>query len=325
MRNLFNAVLCTVLLIALWACNDSRQKEQEEAAAREDSIRASHGLKVALLPTLDAFPLMAAQEAGVLDSLQLNIVLVPFAAQMDCDTALINGAVDVAMSDVVHAAWRQYRDSGLYVIGETFNEWKLVINKSQRVRKLSGLKEKILAINRNSTDEYITYIVGDSLGFADDDMYRPQINDIALRTSMLLNNQIDGAVLPEPFASYAEYEGHTALYSTAGKELPRGVFMASWRAVNDSTKKQQMQQLIDVYRQGCQLIEKQGYIRFPQSLSRFNASQEFTDSLPTLPLMKPLQPLNERHTQQAVEWLLRKGSIKKNYTGDTLFIHLLKY
>ncbi len=311
--------------MSLWACNDSRQKEQEEAAAREDSIRATHGLKVALLPTLDAFPLMAAQEAGVLDSLQLNIVLVPFAAEMDCDTALARGWVDVAMSDVVHAAWRQYRDSNLYVIGETFNEWKLVINRSQRVHKLGGLKEKILAINRNSTDEYLTYIVGDSLGFADDDMYRPQINDIALRASMLLNNQIDGAVLPEPFASYAEYEGHNALYSTVGKELPRGVFMASHRAVNDSTKKQQIQQLIDVYRMGCQLVEKRGYDGFPESLERFNVSREFTDSLPALPLMKPLQPLAGEHTQKAVQWLLRRESIKKNYTGDTLFIQIFKY
>ncbi len=323
MRKLVTTSLCFILLLSLFACNH-RQQEEQEAAARADSIRALHALKVAILPTLDAFPLLAARESGVMDSLQIDIVLVPFAAQMDCDTALKNGAVDVAMSDVVHAAWRQYRDSGLYVIGETYNEWKLVINKSQRVNKLSGLKEKIIAINRNSTDEYLTYLVGDSLGFADDDMYRPQINDLALRASMLLNSQIDGAILPEPLAGYAVSQGHVSLYSTSGKDIPGGVFMASYTAVNDSTKKKQIQQLIEVYRIGCQLIEKHGYERFSESLTHYALPREYTDSLPALPTMRPLQPLSQEHTQKAVQWLQRRASIKKSYTGDTLFIQRFK-
>ncbi len=324
MRKIPTTILCFVILFFLFACSHSQQKEQE-AAARADSIKATHALKVAILPTPDAFPLLAAREAGVMDSLQANIVLVPFAAQMDCDTALLNGSVDVAMSDVVHAAWRQYRDGGVYVLGETYNEWQLVINKSQRVHKLSGLKEKIISINRNSTDEYLTYIIGDSLGFADDDMYRPQINDIALRTSMLLNSQIDGAILPEPYASYAVSQEHVSLYNSTGKDIPGGVFMVRWGAVNNDTKKQQIQQLIEVYRAGCGLIEKRGYHDFPKSLAHYNVPQEYTDSLPTLPQAKPLQPLSQEHVQKAVQWLQRRESVKKSYTGDTLFIHQFNF
>ena len=75
-----------------------KTRAQQRRLAREDSA----ALKIAVMPTLDCLPLFVAEDHQLFDTI-VDIRLKAFTAQMDCDTALINGRVEGSITDIVRA------------------------------------------------------------------------------------------------------------------------------------------------------------------------------------------------------------------------------
>ena len=58
-------------------------------------------LRVAVMPAMSCLPVYYAERSGLADSLGLEMELLRYQAQMDIDTAIINGHVDVAFTDLI--------------------------------------------------------------------------------------------------------------------------------------------------------------------------------------------------------------------------------
>ena len=95
----------------------------------------------------------------------------------------------------------------------------LITTKSSRIKNIKSLKDKIIAVTRNSAIDYTADQVMMSAQLKNEELNRPQINDISLRANMLILDQYDGAILPEPYATQCEKRGAYRLYQSESMML----------------------------------------------------------------------------------------------------------
>jgi len=164
-------------------------------------------LRIAVLPTADCLPLYIADSLGLFDSLDVDIQLLTYEAAMDADTAFRHGWVDGCVTDLVKATtWRSVGDSLRAILCGDLN-LSVVTARTARIREVKSLKEKVIGVTRNSIVDYTVDQMLDAHGMIPKDLNRPQINNICLRQRMVDQNQYDGAILPEPYASLSVAHG----------------------------------------------------------------------------------------------------------------------
>ena len=196
-----------VVCFLLVACKGGNQSSSNED---DDTL----SIRLAVLPTLDCLPYYYAEEEGIFDSLGLHIRLESFAAAMDADTAFCNKKADAIVSDMVKAVlWRSGGDSVSVVMSGELKLY-LMTAYSARIRQTKSLKEKIIGITRHSAVDMFTDEMLWDAGFISTDLNKPQINNMTLRCLMVDQNQYDGAVMPEPYASECEARGARRIISS---------------------------------------------------------------------------------------------------------------
>lgn len=174
-----------------------------------DDTTDSTIFRIAILPTDECLPFVVAQQHGMLDTLGFEVQLDTFMAAMDADTAFINGHADMLVTDTFRMAYLNTIINGAAinpVITDTL-KLSMLTTQSSRIKSTKNLKEKIVAVTRNSAIDHFADIVMDRAKLKREELNRPQINDISLRANMLNLEQYDGAILPEPYATQCETQG----------------------------------------------------------------------------------------------------------------------
>jgi len=208
-------IACAVL--ALSACT-----RQEEVTARQDADD-SMTIRLALLPVADCLPFYYAAHEGLFDSVGVKVRLKTYRAAMDADTAFLGSSADAICTDLVKACiWRAQGDSVKAVMATQLDLY-LLTAYSARIRQVSSLKEKIIGITRNSAVDLATDEILSRAKLLSTDLNKPQINNIRLRCYMVDQNQYDGALLPEPYASECEARGARRVIGTPELGLNLGV------------------------------------------------------------------------------------------------------
>ena len=186
------SVFLFITLLSFLSCG-----KKTEAVEDIDST----ALIIAVLPTYDCIPFYYAEQEGLFDSLGVSVRLLTYASSMDADTAFVNGEAHGVVSDIVKAAlWKTEGDS-IKIVMAMDPELSLVSAKSARLFKTESIKEKIIAITRHSIVDFTADMILESVKLKSEELNKPQINNIKLRTKMTDQNQFDGAILPEPFTT----------------------------------------------------------------------------------------------------------------------------
>lgn len=165
--------------------------------------------RIAVLPTVECQPLADALQHGLLDSTDMEICLDTFLSAMDADTAFMRGWVQMMVTDTFRMAYLNTIIKGTTiksVITDTLH-LSMLTTKSSRIKSTQSLKDKIVAVTRNSAIDRFADRTMERAHLKPEELNRPQINDITLRASMLNLSQYDGAILPEPFATQCEEQG----------------------------------------------------------------------------------------------------------------------
>ena len=196
-------------LVALGVCGSCNQTN--ETVDDDDST----ALKLGVLPTMECLPFYYADSVGLFDSLGVDVKLITFDAAMDADTAFVNGDIDGIVTDLVKACiWQGQGDTAqVEMVGE-LRMWLITAPKA-RLLKAESIKEKIIGITRHSSVDYFADKILESIKLQSIDLNKPQINNIRLRGTMVDQDQYDGAILPEPYASEAVARGAKRLTGTA--------------------------------------------------------------------------------------------------------------
>ena len=283
-------VFCAALGIS--SCGDSHEKRarlSKAEKARLDSIdRAS--FKVGVMPTLDCLPVLVAKDFHLFDTLGVDVHLRHFNAQMDCDTALTNKRVEGSVTDLVRAARLQSKGTKLTFPIATSAYWQIISNKRSRISELKQLSDKMIAITRYSATDYLATLAIDSV-HPKYDVYRVQINDVNLRLQMLLNNEMDAMLLPEPQATRARLDKHVVLMDSRDKNLNLGAFAFREKALKQPGRKQQLQKFIQAYNIAVDSINSKGVKHYAKLICKYcHVDEKTIGYLPKIKYNHAMEP-----------------------------------
>lgn len=298
---------------------DSHGEEVRVAQSRQERMRLaredSAALKVAVMPTLDCLPLYVAREHHLFDSLGADVRLKAFRAQMDCDTALAGGSVEGAMTDLVRAEWMQGEGTPLTYLSATEASWQLASARAARVTQLKQLYDKMLAVTRHSATDLLATFVVDSTRLKDERVFRVQVNDVTVRLDMMLNGEMDAALLPEPQASAVRLAKGHVLLDTRRLDWRLGVLVFRTPAANDEGRKKQIDVLCRAYNQACDSLNKHGLAHYASLIaSTCKVRQKVAEKLPRDIRFSHIAAPRPADVERAQRWLARmkEENIKEN-------------
>lgn len=259
-----------VAFILVAGCESKSYEEKvrlsKKEKQRQDSIYQA-AFKVGVMPTLDCLPLFIAKEQHLFDTLGVDVRLRPYAAQMDCDTALAHGRVEGSITDLVRAYHLKKKGTPLSYPIATNTYWQLITNRKARISDLKQLSDKMIAITRYSATDMLADIAIDSVK-PKYDVYRVQINDVRIRLKMLLNNEMDAMLLTEPQATVARLAKHLVLMNSRDKDLRLGVFAFRDKALTTDHRKEQMKLFLKAYNMAVDSINKNGLDTYASTIMK---------------------------------------------------------
>ncbi len=302
-------------LLCLFSCTKNPTPTNRASTSKQsDSLT----LTVALMPTVDCIPFFYAQQSGIYDSLGLSVDFPLYRSQMDIDTALVGRSIDGGVTDIVRAEFLQSKGGKPVVVMATEGRWSVVASRSLRIHKFNQLKDRMVAVARHSVTDLISDLAAAEGGLADNQIYRPQINDIVLRTNMLDNTQIDVAVLPEPQATMAVTKGHRRLAMNNLKKTEFGCLAFDARVLKNKRRAAQVRALIKGYNLAIEAINRGGKaVCDSLLLTTFGLSPDDIRSL-KLPRYEKAHLPSAEVIDQSRRFLQRRKFVSSRYDADKL-------
>lgn len=286
MRKLIEIFMWLMVVSLCGSCNQTNGTVNEED---------STAIKLGVLPTMECLPFYYADSIGLFDSLGVNVHLVTFDAAMDADTAFVNGKIDGIVTDLVKACiWQGQGDTARVAMVGELRMWLITAPKA-RLLKAESLREKIIGITRHSAVDYFADKILESVKLQSIDLNKPQINNIRIRGLMVDQDQMDGAILPEPYASEAVARGARRLNGTEEMKVANLMCVLFNDSIHQA-RKREIENIRSVYDQAVtalnadtrsnvlEYIPKEHRTAMPDTLFRYSplhVSMAYADSMMT--------------------------------------------
>ena len=250
-----NYLLILAVLI-LVSCGKSDKELQAERQAQKLAEREAYqkAYKIAVMPTIDCLPAYLLKDSLLYDTAKVDIRLCRFNAQMDCDTAMIGGSVQAAFSDLVRTERLKHRNKVLmHYLTDTNLNWQLIADKDSKLKQLSDLSDKIVAMTRFSGTDLLTDMAVKKAK-PKYQVFRVQVNDVLVRLAMLQNHEIDAYWFAEPQITKALSADNNSLFNSEDAGVHLGVV-----AIMDKVRRQDEEAaLAAAYDKAVEQINKNG-------------------------------------------------------------------
>ncbi len=269
-----------VLLISLLSsCKNQSRDNKSEEIKKANTERNENAFKVGVTPTLDCLPIFLLKDSILYDTAKVDIKLKLFTSQMDCDTAMLRYRVQACVTDLIRCERLKHKfNLPLIYLTETNANWQLVVNKESKIKKLSDLSDKIIAMSRFSITDYLTDKVIDKAK-PKYSVYKSQINNVFIRLDMLLNNEMDAIWCTEPQTSKAIKNGGKIIYDSKTDDFHPGALVF----IDNITNYQKLIAFKQAYNKAVDLINKHGIKYYGKIIVKYmNVDEDVVKRLPKL-------------------------------------------
>lgn len=318
MKSFISGIVIVLVLGSLFftaGCKNKGALSVSHSAQADTSVE----MRVGILPTMDCLPAVYALKNGIFDSLGVHVQLVPYSSAMDCDTAFINRHIDGMFTDVVRGILMNTRQN-CKIVMSTPAEWGLFSNKNIRLKRLPQIKERTIALARHSATDFLSDYICEKTAIEEDEIHRPQINDIQLRLKMLSNNQIDLAFLPQPQASMAKAMGNRKLFSTGEEHLKLGALVFSTDYIKKKAAMRRLQLFVRGYDEACKLLKNKKAVGVKNILVQdFQVPETLVDSI-AIPAYQPYSLPEKKDIGAVNAWLQKRKLVSSSLLTDTCFL-----
>ena len=310
MKKLLIGMVVALLIMGCGQSYDETKRLKQEKRTRE--LREdSAALKVAVMPTLDCLPLYVAEEREMFDTV-VDIRLKCYTAQMDCDTALQRGRVEMAVSDLVRAERMKGEKLKLHYLTSTNAYWLLVGNRNQRITNLSHLDDRMLAMTRYSVTDLLGDLAVDSAKLKTERVFRIQVNDVNVRLDMLENNEMDALLMTQPQVTQALLLKHHVLLDTRQLDMQMGVIVEDSVVMSHPIRQRQREVLIKGYNMACDSLNYFGVKHYSDIIRKYyKLSEQALRQLPDTLAYEHVQAPREQDVAKAKQWLSKGEKVKK--------------
>lgn len=227
--------LLILAVLTFVSCGKSDKELQAERQAQKLAEREAYqkAYKIAVMPTMDCLPAYLLKDSLLYDTAKVDIRLCRFNAQMDCDTAMIGGSVQAVFSDLVRTERLKHRNKVLmHYLTDTNLNWQLIADMDSKLKQLSDLSDKIVAMTRFSGTDLLTDMAVKKAK-PKYQVFRVQVNDVLVRLAMLQNHEIDAYWFAEPQITKALSADNNSLFNSEDAGVHLGVV-----AIMDKVRRQ---------------------------------------------------------------------------------------
>ena len=244
-------LLLTAFIIM--GCQVSEQDDSliEKRKNKVEEVAYQRAFKVGVMPTMDCLPIFLLKDSALYNPDDIDIRLKEYTSQRDCDTAMINGRVQAAVTDLVQAEYlKEEKSAVLDYMTETNATWQLMATPTSGIKQVEDLGDKVIGLAFNSVTQYLTIQVISSHSIKNR-TYGSQINDIFIRMQMLRNKQLDAVWTSEPQTTQAKILGNKEIYNSTKQDFTPGAIVF----VN-APKVEKRQAFEDAYNKAVDMINK---------------------------------------------------------------------
>ena len=307
-HNIFYILFISILLVS---CNGKSSKSENS-----DSI-----LNIGVMSSVDYLPLAVAQENGFFEKEGVNITIHKFYSANERDAAFQSANLDGTIIDYTGAALQRAGGVKLKITSQCDGTFVLIAGENSGVNNIEDLKDKKLAISRNTVIDFCTDLVLQKANIPLDDIDRVEINKIPLRLEMLRNGKIDATMLPDPFATIALQDGNRCIIDI--KEMDIHITGIAFHEKVIVQKKEALQRFYNAYNQAIALINTQPASQFHSLLvSEIGFPKELVSNI-ILPIYSMAQLPKEKNLEKVSEWLKSKKLIPDDFDISTLISEVL--
>lgn len=295
--------MLSVVLLA--GCGQSYE-EAKEQSARERAMhqrKDSLALKVGVLPTIDCLPMFIIKERAWIDTAKADVRFRDIESHIAADDALRRGKIEGSVTDIVRAERMKRQGLALTYVASTPLSWQFITNKKARIKELKQLTDKMIAVSRFSATAMLADMAVDSSRLKSEVVFRVQVNNPQIRLKMLLNNEMDAVLLPEPQATVARIAGNPVIMDAKNKDLRMGAIVFTDKAMNDSRRRSQIDAFVKAYNQACDSINRYGLESYAGIIKKYmDVDNRTVRSLPKVKFEHAARP-REKDITRANSWL----------------------
>lgn len=306
MRHKSLVIIMTMVLIATLTLIPGCVQKKTEAAS----------LKIGSLTIEENLPILVAEKNGYFAAENLQVELVPFQSPVELQSAFQSGELDGMITDIMIAALLKSSGADLRVtsiaLGVTPQEGRfaIVASPNSNIKTVQDLKGKSIGISSNSIIEYVTDGLLKQGGVDPSEVKKTVIAKIPLRLEMLLSNQIDAIVVPDPHISYTVAKGAKIIAEdTQGENLSQSVTIMTGKALSD--KEDAIVRFYKAYAKAVDDINNNPGQYKELLVENLNTPEQIAASYSVQHYSKPQLP-TENDVNNILVWLKNKNLLKND-------------
>jgi len=278
--------------------------------ARAENIKIRFGI----LPVIDTLPLQVADREGLFAEQGLDVSLVRFMSALERDTAMQTGQIDGYFGDLVatyllldrgvpmHIALTSWRTTPGYPM------FGIALSPGNRGLNLASMRGRSLALSKSTVMEFLADKVEDDLQVNRNYLERLEVKKIPIRLQMLLTDQVDSALLPEPLLSLARLKGGNVLATAEDLNLPLTVLCLHKRYFEN--KGAAYAKFLAAYGEAVRRLteDPEHYRELMAETCRI--PKPLISRFPIYPFPAPALPA-QAELNEVQDWMIAKGLLKK--------------
>jgi NitT/TauT family transport system substrate-binding protein len=286
-----------VITFTLISCKQ-RNKESDE-------------LKFGVMSSMDYVPLAVAKEMGYFEKRGVNVDMRKFYSANDRDVAFQSGNIDGTVIDYTGAILQKAGRVDLKITSACNSTFCLMTGPDSDIRQISDLKNKKIAVSRNTVIDFCLEMALQSVQLSPADVEKQEINKIPIRLEMMIQGKSDATALPDPFITIASSRGAKSIVSM--DDLGYAVTGIMFAASSIEKKETAIRAFYQAYNDAVAYITAH-----PENIKNILIKDagfpEESVSVAKLPAYTPAQMPGETNIQAAADWLKAKGLIPAGFS-----------
>lgn len=296
------------IVSCITGCSTNEQQEKERT------------LKIGLLSIQEAFPFHIAEQQKEFEKDNLKIEFEIFQSAAERDIAFQSNNCDGIISDLVGINLLNQAQTPSKVVrlltSDPHNKihMGIVLAPNKNIPSLKDLKGT-LALSPHTLTEYVADHILKSQEVPLSNIEKTTLGKIPLRLSMLLENKIDMALLPEPWLSYALLKGGKLIASD--QDIDNFQVVLAFNAKILEEKKQEIAKFLQTMDRVVSEINAHPEKVYQEFLHFSQIPDELATSYPMPLFTQNLLP-SANQVKQVNQWLLEKNLIKQPLSFETV-------
>lgn len=303
MKKLF--ALVAILILGLAGCGSTQDSENIV-------------VDMAAMRSLSQLPYVYAAETGMYEDAGITLNIEFFDSAPNRNAAWDTGDYDVEVADMTAGAILTDQGENIKITGSPETAYKLVASPevsnsfSGDMQDLDGMS---IGLSENTVIEFYVDIVADTYGIEFDKRPIPSIPD---RYTSLISNDLDLAILPDPYPAMAEEDGAELIWTSASADIPQ-ISALNWN--ENFTDYETVNTIIDVTNEAIIEMNEKGPDAYRDYAIDYNLIEaDYFDAVIADNEFVEIITPTESSWQAVIDWTNGKGITSNPASYDEVFV-----